>query len=149
MVAHEMAFRSDISGKGQILRARGPALISLAILSGYVAAVSIWKPGSAVLLPCPFHALTGLFCPGCGMTRMLYHLVHGHFALAFAQNELAFLALPFVLWAIVQALLPQRWAVRFDVSPRWTYVLIALIVVFTVLRNIPVWPACTLAPGGC
>lgn len=129
-------------------RERGAALLSLGVLSGYVAAVSLWKPGSAALLACPFHALTGLYCPGCGMTRMLYHLVRGHIALAFAQNALAFLALPIVVWAIVQALLPQRWAVRFDVSRRWAYAIIAVIVAFTLLRNIPYWPASALTPGG-
>jgi len=129
-------------------RERGPALISLALLSGYVAVVSIWTPGGAALPLCPFHALTGLYCPGCGMTRMLYHLVHGHIELAFAQNPLAFAALPFVIGWMVQSLPLQRWP-RGNISPRWSYALIAIIVIFTVLRNIPTWPTCTLAPGGC
>lgn len=146
-----MRIPSAIGAAGKLLRERGPALVCLAALSGYVAAVSIWKPGSAALLACPFHALTGLYCPGCGMTRMLYQLVHGHLALAFAQNELAFIALPYVLWRIVLALLPLRWqnAQKFAVSPRWAYAIVTLIVIFTLLRNLPYWPACTLAPGGC
>lgn len=28
-------------------------------------------------LPCLFHLLTGLYCPGCGGTRAVYYLLHG------------------------------------------------------------------------
>ncbi|MEW5722540.1 MAG: DUF2752 domain-containing protein, partial [Thermodesulfobacteriota bacterium] len=33
---------------------------------------------SALYPPCPFHALTGLYCPGCGTLRGLNQLLHGH-----------------------------------------------------------------------
>src|SRR5471030_1085826 len=37
---------------------------------------------------CLFHQLTGLNCPGCGMTRALYALLHGDFLLALKDNAL-------------------------------------------------------------
>ena len=33
-----------------------------------------------VFIPCPFHRLTGRWCPGCGMTRALHDLLHGDLA---------------------------------------------------------------------
>lgn len=30
-------------------------------------------------IPCPFHRLTGLRCPGCGVTDLCLDLLHGHF----------------------------------------------------------------------
>ena len=50
---------------------------------------------------CPFRALTGLPCPGCGMTRAFCSMGHGDLSGAFGYNALA----PFVfagallLWA--------------------------------------------------
>ena len=35
---------------------------------------------------CPFHALTGFYCPGCGGTRSMTALLHGHLLLALHEN---------------------------------------------------------------
>ncbi|ETC89952.1 hypothetical protein XHC_0522 [Xanthomonas hortorum pv. carotae str. M081] len=43
--------------------------------------------------PCVFRAVTGCYCPGCGMTRALYALVHFDLPGAFAMNPAAVLGL--------------------------------------------------------
>ena len=48
-------------------------------------------------LPCPFHALTGLSCPGCGLSRMLLSLVRGDPVSAFGYNPFLFITAPFLL----------------------------------------------------
>lgn len=45
-------------------------------------------------VPCVFHALTGLLCPGCGVTRMGLCLLHGDIFGAFSQNPVVFILLP-------------------------------------------------------
>ena len=40
---------------------------------------------------CPFKALTGLPCPGCGMTRAFLHLIEGDVAGAFHFHPLFWL----------------------------------------------------------
>lgn len=44
--------------------------------------------------PCFFHAITGLYCPGCGGTRAILFLLHGHFIKSFFYH-------PFVLYCVV------------------------------------------------
>jgi len=39
---------------------------------------------------CAFHALTGLQCPGCGMTRAFCAISHGQFADAWKLNPVSF-----------------------------------------------------------
>lgn len=54
--------------------------------------------GEASLVPpCPLRALTGLYCPLCGATRMTYELLHGDPAAAFALNPLLLTGLPLIL----------------------------------------------------
>jgi len=52
---------------------------------------------------CVFHALTGWQCPGCGVTRALYHLLHLHVGQALQYNALVTVLAPialawFVFW---------------------------------------------------
>ena len=42
---------------------------------------------------CLFHKITGLYCPGCGVTRMLDAIFHFSFYQAFRYNPLAFVLL--------------------------------------------------------
>jgi hypothetical protein len=133
------------------------SLAGLMILAGMAVAVSLWKPGeSAFLPPCPFHALTGLHCPGCGSTRMMYHLVHGRPWQAFQQNPLAFVCLPFVVTKLAASACALRLPVpgaAVRLMTAWSYpatlAFFAVVVAFTVARNIPIGPYCNLAPGGC
>ena len=99
-------------------------------------------------LPCPFHAVTGLWCPGCGVSRMCLALLRLDFAAAWQWNPGLMLILPFL------ALLGGRAAVRYvrtgqTKPPRWEravmVLLAAFLVVYGVARNLPglTW----LAPG--
>jgi uncharacterized protein DUF2752 len=97
--------------------------------------------------PCPFHEITGLFCPGCGITRALHALVHFDVARAMAMNALLVSSLPLLGVMTLQgftqrALLPKAVA-RVVFDGRWW---IGALVVFGVLRNLPGFEA--LAPGG-
>lgn len=97
--------------------------------------------------PCPFHAITGLFCPGCGITRALHALVHFDLVRALAMNALVVLSLPLLAVMVVQgftqrALLPKSVA-RVVFDGRWW---IGALLVFGIARNLPGLEI--LAPGG-
>jgi hypothetical protein len=90
---------------------------------------------------CPFHEMLGLQCPGCGATRALAALLHGHLVEALHFNALTTLLLPF---AFADGILSYRdflkhRAIR-PLQPPSTaiYSAITLAVLFTVYRNLPV-----------
>ena len=49
--------------------------------------------------PCPFHELTGPWCPICGSSRALHSLLHGDAGAAFGHNPLLIALLPLLVWA--------------------------------------------------
>lgn len=50
------------------------------------------------LIPCQFHALTGLYCPGCGGTRAVLCLLHGNLAAAFFYHPVVPYFFAIYLW---------------------------------------------------
>ena len=67
------------------------------------------KPGHAPLLPaCPLHRFTGFLCPGCGSTRALYLLLHGHPLGALRENGLAVLLLPVLIYDLAAMISARR-----------------------------------------
>jgi len=58
-------------------------------------------PASTPYYPkCAFYVLTGLQCPGCGATRALYELLHGHVHAAWLLNPILFALLACALFAL-------------------------------------------------
>lgn len=107
-----------------------------------------------VLLPCPFHAATGLDCPGCGTTRALIALTRGDLITALDHNLLVVLAIPVLLlgWAVrARAGRPPGGAGSprpARPAPAWLLpTVVTLVLVFAVVRNIPGVPFLGAAAG--
>ncbi|HEX5832761.1 MAG TPA: DUF2752 domain-containing protein [Pyrinomonadaceae bacterium] len=117
--------------------------IWLLLIAGAVY-VFLYEPGRSGLFPlCPFRFFTGLTCPGCGTTRALHELMHGHFLAAFVLNPLLLLALPFLLYAFLRY---SAVAMRGAMPPRnalpapYIYAIFFVIVGFWIFRNTPLYP---------
>ena len=116
----------------------GIALFVTAI--GVAVTVFFFNPSTHPFYPvCLFHAITGLNCPGCGMTRAVYSLLHGNFLLALKDNALFVLALAgLAVWSTRLACRKVRnQPVTFAVPPKILWTFLALALVFAVLRNLP------------
>lgn len=55
---------------------------------------------------CPLHAMTGIPCPGCGMTRSVVGLSHGHFEQALRYHPLGLIVYALLIVALFLPLLP-------------------------------------------
>lgn len=53
-------------------------------------------------IPCLFHLVTGLFCPGCGVTRMLVAMIHLDFKEAFLSNQALFILQPVIYYFVLK-----------------------------------------------
>lgn len=101
--------------------------------------------------PCVFHLLTGLYCPGCGAGRAAYALLHLDILSALSYNFLFVLLLPFIAYYIlkmyIRVVIGKDILPFFTVSVKQFLIVLYLILLFWVLRNIPVVPFNYLAPG--
>jgi hypothetical protein len=100
---------------------------------------------------CPYHLLTGGWCPGCGGLRAVNDLTHGDLVGAASSNLLFVAMLPFiaafwVLWvraawfraAWFRAAADGRPPPRLPSSPLLIVPVVTVAVAFTVLRNLSV-----------
>ena len=105
--------------------------------------------GSSLYPLCPFRAMTGLYCPGCGTLRAGNRLLHGRVDDALSFNPLAVLMVPVLLYALASSFLlvvRDKPLPRVTVPAAWIWGLGALVVAFGVLRNVPAHPFTLLAP---
>lgn len=94
---------------------------------------------------CPSLWATGLYCPGCGSLRGLHDLLTGAPLEAVGHNLLLLPALAWLAWwwGRLAAAGAGRTMPGPPSSARFSYALLTVLVLFTVLRNLPGSP---LAP---
>lgn len=94
---------------------------------------------------CPFLALTGHWCPGCGALRAVHALAVGDPVTALDRNPLLvallpLLALAWLGWALRVTGRPVGWRLHPTRVPVWAvWGLFALISAFWGARNVPGW----------
>jgi len=119
---------------------RLPGLMLAGALMVVAATVFFLNPATHRIYPiCQFHRLTGWNCPGCGMTRALYALLHGHLSVALHDNALFVFVLGALAirgaWFGVDNYRGRAAGEFFPVKWLWPLLFVAL--VFAVLRNLP------------
>lgn len=113
-------------------------LIKYGVIFGIALAYLIFVLCTGLGIPCVFHAITKLECPGCGVTRMLISIVKLDFVSAFWYNPFLFVTGPFLIAYLVACEVKfikhgnrnmGKWQI-------FMYVELALALLYGILRNI-------------
>ncbi|MFZ4583919.1 MAG: DUF2752 domain-containing protein [Acidimicrobiia bacterium] len=124
----------------RVVRYGAPIVAAGTAIGGCVLAGVLDPERHQVFPQCPVYAATGWYCPGCGMTRALHHLVHGNIVTAARYNLLLLAAIPVIAYCLFvwfsdtygRGRLPLiRW------SNRTWYSIATVVIVWVVARNTP------------
>lgn len=116
-----------------------PVVVTGIGIAAAAVVLRVGDPAAGGFPRCPFHAATGLYCPGCGSQRGLHALLTGDIPAAFGYNAFMVLALPVLLYVFFS------WAARSFGGPTlptvrppllFLKVLPALVMAFWVARNL-------------
>jgi len=126
------------------------AVAGIAAIGAGAFIVAYFNPTTAGFFPvCPLYYLTGIHCPGCGLTRGFHALFHGDVLTALHFNALLpayALVFGFMLVSMILVAVRGRGLSWRIVPPSAMYGFLILAAVFFVLRNLPFYPFTLLAP---
>lgn len=92
-----------------------------------------------ISIPCPIHYFTNLYCPGCGVSRMILSLLKLDIYQAFRYNQLLFLLFPFFIFFFINDIyskLKKKESLYKKVPEVIWYVLIIILIIYAIIRNI-------------
>ncbi len=87
--------------------------------------------------PCPIRIFTGIYCVGCGGTRCIKAIFHGHFLLAIRQNLIVFSGVIFLVMMWIQNIF-SLYGKKIKLIPenRLFYTAVSgILIIYAVLRN--------------
>jgi len=123
----------------------------LIVITGLAVLFFVLNPTENEIFPrCIFNSLTGYYCPGCGSQRAIHSLLHLDFAGVTGNNFLFVPAFLLVIYHYLHPFLNRffTWKlpnIFYYKSTPW--IIFGVVIIFWVLRNIPVYPFSVLAPN--
>lgn len=88
-------------------------------------------------LPCLFFKTTGMYCPGCGVTRMFNAIIRGDILLALHQNSAVFFILIiWIIYAVLRFINKPRCLRNENVPFILLFVCVGFMIIFGFARNL-------------
>lgn len=112
-------------------------LLCALLLGGSIYAI-LYRFG--IHIPCVFHKITGLYCPGCGVSRMCMALIKLDFYTAFRSNPVVLCLLPLFVISFSVSIIRyiqngSKKLLKWQNICLW--ISIVCLVSFGIMRNIP------------
>lgn len=112
-----------------------PAIVALLLITVYF----ILNPSDSALFPkCPFLALTGLKCPGCGSQRAIHSLLNLDIVSALRYNGLLVISIPVIILYLYAEINRNRKAGLYSHmhSQFIIWCIFVIVITWWILRNI-------------
>ena len=107
-------------------------------------------PSSTAFFPkCPFLSFTGFYCPGCGSQRAIHNILQGNIFSGIRHNYLILLMGLVLGYQALIFLLNKFGSKTYGNllhKSKMTKAILAMVIIFWILRNIPTAPFTELAP---
>ena len=125
--------------------------VLLLILGAVIVAVyAFFDPTSIDLFPkCPLYATTGLYCPGCGSQRAAHSFLNGDVISGFKYNWLIALLFIILCYMLIIEIAQRFFNYRVHNMLHQSIVtkgILIFVLLFWIMRNIPLYPFNMLAP---
>lgn len=150
---------TESNSRSGLSRASGP-ILGLAATLGAATFIGLVNPSTSNAYPlCPTQAILGVDCPGCGGLRCIHELMNGNIGAALDQNLVLVFLLPIILIAFAAAIAKRikgQQTIESSYSSAFVsefkglgisvnqkllmYILIGIVIVYTVARNLPFVP---------
>lgn len=94
---------------------------------------------TGIAIPCLFYKITGLYCAGCGISRMCLSILQAQFYQAFRWNPGVFVMIPVLLFYLISESyydITQKEKKNQKVRTVILSILIFYFILYTILRNI-------------
>ncbi len=89
-------------------------------------------------IPCLIHKITGLYCPGCGISRMLISIVKLDFYQAFRYNPFLFILLvAYLIYQIIKLITYKLLTIEIKLNNKVYISILVSTILFGIIRNLP------------
>lgn len=123
---------------------------ALILFGAACAFVGFFNPSTVGFFPaCPLLSITGIACPGCGLTRGFHALFHGDFLTAMSFNALIPLyvfGFLYLIGMLLSVALRGKTLPYKVFAPSFFGFYLVVSITFGVIRNIPAYPFTVLYP---
>lgn len=136
---------ADVRGEARpTIPLRHRPMLALAGAAGYLGGLHLINPFRPHPVGCPFLAVTGSWCPGCGSSRAAYRLSHGDIIGSLTYHPLVIPIVALFTWWWASWFVTARtgdaprWARSpTQLPPRLVLTILAAFIVLWGLRNVP------------
>jgi hypothetical protein len=93
---------------------------------------AVFLQKSVIFIPCPFHAITNLYCPFCGGTRSAIALLQGNFIESLRMNPLVIIICIILILSYIQAVTKKQFLPK---SVLFWKICTGLFILWVIIRN--------------